>query len=234
MLSLNTGVLALAIIIAAAATASGWGMLHLSEHLSADAMAVVQGLLVISVFSERASAILNDVWLGEQKRETEHNIRLASSRLQAERTSLAAQRQAEHNLLIESLRAPDTAAFAEMKAQLAPASSSSGIAAKVDVLSDDIAAKSGQLSEIETKESQARLKLGLIAGVCISAVGFRVLESLFSGVSSLPAYQGFAFRILDILVTGSVIAGGTSGISSISNLLGTYFDLARQRAKASG
>ena len=222
------------ILIAALATGSGWGMLRLSEHISADASSLLQGLFVIIVFIERASAILNDVWLGEQKREMEHTIRLASHQLQVERVSLATQRQAENNLLIESMRAPNTAALNQIQAQLAPITISSQIAAKVDQLNADIADKSGQLIQIETKENRARLGLGLIVGVCISAVGLRVLESLFSAVPALTAYQGFAFRILDILITGAVIAGGTSGISAISNLLGTYFDATRQKAKTTG
>ena len=46
------------ILIAALATGSGWGMLRLSEHISADASSLLQGLFVIIVFIERASAIL--------------------------------------------------------------------------------------------------------------------------------------------------------------------------------
>ncbi len=81
-----------------------------------------------------------------------------------------------------------------------------------------------------TETKKIALRSGLALGVIVSAVGFRVLAEL---VSDLPSegFQGSAFALVDIFLTGAVIAGGADGIHKIANLYGDFMDSTSKRIK---
>ena len=86
------------------------------------------------------------------------------------------------------------------------------------------------LTETEAKQSQLRLQLGYLFAVLISAIGVRALEALIVP-NQLTGFQGYAFQAADILLTAGLIAGGSSGLSAISQLFGSYLAAARARAQ---
>ncbi len=82
------------------------------------------------------------------------------------------------------------------------------------------------------------LWLGLFIGILVSAVGIRALHKL---VASLPAegtVQAYVFNIVDIVLTGCLIAGGSDGIHKISELynsfIGSTTKIAEERGKKAG
>jgi hypothetical protein len=59
--------------------------------------------------------------------------------------------------------------------------------------------------------------LGLVSGIAISACGFRVLEPLVNTAAARDhTGQLLAFRMLDVLFSGGVIAGGSDGIHKLA------------------
>jgi len=57
-------------------------------------------------------------------------------------------------------------------------------------------------------------QIGLCFGLMVALVGFRILGSL---VQDLPfGWQGKAFTLLDILLTGSVLAGGSDAVNKLT------------------
>jgi hypothetical protein len=68
----------------------------------------------------------------------------------------------------------------------------------------------------EYEEDTRRLALGvaLLLGLATSTVGFRALSSLVAtgGFASLSNTQLEVFRVIDVFVTGALIAGGSSGL----------------------
>jgi hypothetical protein len=74
---------------------------------------------------------------------------------------------------------------------------------------------------------------GLALGFLVSGVGLRALEMLIDpALSGWSAGQASAFRLVDSLLTGGVIAGGSEGIHRIASVFDNFMSTAAKRAKA--
>jgi hypothetical protein len=69
----------------------------------------------------------------------------------------------------------------------------------------------------------------LLVGIGISAIGIRGLEPFFSLNNDL---QGSLFRLVDIILTGTLISGGTAGIHEILTSLTAFLDVTKVSAEA--
>jgi hypothetical protein len=77
---------------------------------------------------------------------------------------------------------------------------------------------------------------GLILGVIISAIGFRVLATLVAPdvAEKLKDYteaQSYFFNLFDILLTGGLIAGGSDGIHKVMDLYRVFMEGSSTRVK---
>ena len=59
---------------------------------------------------------------------------------------------------------------------------------------------------------------GLVLGVIISALGFRVLQTLIDTTSLTNGLQRSVFNFVDIILTGAVLAGGSDGIHKLAEV----------------
>ncbi|PCJ41595.1 MAG: hypothetical protein COA99_08815 [Moraxellaceae bacterium] len=77
------------------------------------------------------------------------------------------------------------------------------------------------------------LRLGLLFGLVISIAGVRSLGMLVDvkTLASLGGLQLALFHMVDVLLTGSVIAGGSDGIHKMTELYRSYMDVNVQRNK---
>jgi hypothetical protein len=81
---------------------------------------------------------------------------------------------------------------------------------------------------------QAALWAGLALGFLVSGVGVRALETLVDpALSGWSASQSAAFRLVDVLLTGGVIAGGSEGIHRIATVFDSFMSATAKRAKHS-
>jgi hypothetical protein len=96
-----------------------------------------------------------------------------------------------------------------------------------------------RLEEAKRQERQYRcvtrqvvLRIGLGLGLLVSAVGCRALEVLL-GPSPVgwSVAQGVAFRLVDVVLTGGVIAGGSEGIHRIATVFDNFMSATAKRAK---
>jgi hypothetical protein len=71
--------------------------------------------------------------------------------------------------------------------------------------------------------------LTLLIGIGISAIGIRGLEPFFSVNND---FQGSLFRLVDIVLTGTLISGGTAGIHEILTSLTAFLDVTKVSAEA--
>ncbi len=89
--------------------------------------------------------------------------------------------------------------------------------------------------ELDYKAVTQRNTLGaaVVLGSLISAVGFRSLGRLVESESlaSLSPWQQTTFAVVDVMLTGSVIAGGSEGIHKIINAMIRFFDLTSKRLR---
>lgn len=82
------------------------------------------------------------------------------------------------------------------------------------------------------KETTTRIAFlfGLSAGVLISIVGVRVLDPLTDFQSSAAGpTQAFVFKLLDIVLTGGLIGGGSDGIHKLVSVATDFLDKTREK-----
>lgn len=98
------------------------------------------------------------------------------------------------------------------------------------------ALEQAQLKKIEYKSQTQRIALwvGLILGLLISAVGIQALQTLvdINALNNLPKLQLTAFRLMDVLLTGSIIAGGSEGIHRLIKVYNSFMGAAANAANA--
>lgn len=75
--------------------------------------------------------------------------------------------------------------------------------------------------------------LALLMGLLVSGVGLRALEVFVDTSKVSPAYpnQLAFFRIIDILITGGLLAGGSDGIHKVTKLLDTFWQRSQENLK---
>jgi hypothetical protein len=103
-----------------------------------------------------------------------------------------------------------------------------------------LAAARAGLEEAKRQERQYRcvtrqivLWVGLGLGLLVSAVGCRALEVLVDpSVQQWSGAQVTAFRLVDVVLTGGVIAGGSEGIHRIATVFDNFMSATAKRAKA--
>jgi hypothetical protein len=97
----------------------------------------------------------------------------------------------------------------------------------------------GALEKARRQEQQYRcgtrqvaLWAGLGLGLLVSGVGLRALETLIDpALSGWSASQGAAFRLVDVVLTGGVIAGGSEGIHRVATVFDNFMNTTAKRAK---
>lgn len=73
----------------------------------------------------------------------------------------------------------------------------------------------------------------LALGLLVSGVGLRALETLVDpALNGWSLRQAAAFRLVDVLLTGGVIAGGSEGIHRITTVFDNFMSATANRAKA--
>ncbi|MCB9703760.1 MAG: hypothetical protein H6711_17825 [Myxococcales bacterium] len=77
------------------------------------------------------------------------------------------------------------------------------------------------------------LQLGFTFGVAVAAVGVRALEGVLDpgALAAVSQGQSVAFRAVDVLLTGGVIAGGSEAIHKVIQLFTTFMEATTQRVK---
>jgi len=92
--------------------------------------------------------------------------------------------------------------------------------AKAKGLMDTHAAARWELVAFRSETQVYTMRLGLILGLAISALGFRVMQQLVTAIPDANAFQAAAFRGLDVAITGGLLAGGSKGIHAITQAIG--------------
>lgn len=77
------------------------------------------------------------------------------------------------------------------------------------------------------------LRLGLLLGLLVSIAGVRSLGVLVdeTALAALGRVQLALFHVVDVLLTGGVIAGGSDGIHKMTELYRSYMDINVKRNK---
>jgi hypothetical protein len=184
---------------------------------------LLTGLFVIAAVSERAIAVLNDIWFGETRENQHELIRVKGKELDSVLSSSRAALDMHSKIAVEAARAGSVPALTAEIAAIT--SSNAGVpAARIEAICTDLAVQNQTLVTVDAKADRTRLSLAFVAGLLVAVVGVRVLDSLLEGTHP-PLFQ-----FVDIVLTAGVLAGGTTAINAISELLGGYLNASRKRA----
>ena len=95
--------------------------------------------------------------------------------------------------------------------------------------------ENAEQERMKYKSTTQRIALlaGLALGLLISAVGVRTLQTFADPIASqgLSRVQAVVFRIVDVLLTGGLIAGGSEGIHKIANIYNAFTEKAANKGK---
>jgi hypothetical protein len=98
------------------------------------------------------------------------------------------------------------------------------------------AVKTATQAQIDYRSDTRRIALwsALVMGLVVSAVGVRTLQTLVDTASlqSLGTYQRDAFLLLDVFLTGGLIAGGSEGIHKLTQVYSDFMDATSQKVKS--
>lgn len=206
------------IILATATIGEARVLVFKPDVLTKEIPSLLAGLIAIAAITERATAVINDIWFGPSRIEAEDDVRLVNRKVNDAETRV---QKVQETIAAEAARSGDSSLFTANASVLS--------AVPVAQLAGEIKSSDKKLAEVRAKETYARLSLAFVIAVIISAVGVRTLASLFQ-LDNLSRDQGGVFHTVDIVLTAGVLTGGTAGISAISELLGTYVNISRKRA----
>lgn len=118
-----------------------------------------------------------------------------------------------------------------LKDKISNLGSQSPAAGELKTLREDL--KNAMISQTTYRSQTQRIALytGLAVGIAIAAAGIRML-SLLVDLNTLSTFskgqRGF-FMLVDIILTGGLIAGGSDGIHKIANVYDNFMNSAAQK-----
>ena len=75
-----------------------------------------------------------------------------------------------------------------------------------------------ELSSYRSDTARQSVVLGMVIGVLLGLAGVQILGTLYD-VTYLEGTQKYLFKAMDILLTASLIAGGSNGVNQVTSLM---------------
>ena len=122
-------------------------------------------------------------------------------------------------------RGPDSAKYdLDLKHQKAKGS-------KSDLV--EIQSQEKKLLEYKQQTQRIAFASSVALGILISALGIRALEPFVDADSlfQLPDFQQSTFRLVDVLLTGTLLGGGADGLHKIIAAFTTFMDSSKDKAR---
>ncbi|ESW62866.1 hypothetical protein NKK52_31715 [Mesorhizobium sp. C277A] len=194
---------------------------------------LLASFLAIAAVTERATAVLTEIWFGEQRKQQEERVRVAGKDFNAKRVALEKALNTHEEVIKEAFRSSKPAAMAHAKdIVVGPDNLLAGAREQISNQGKVLETVNVDLAVTESKIDLERLALSFLISLAVSLVGVRVLAPMFAPMPS--GCQLAAFKAVDVLLTAGLLAGGTSAITAISDLLGSYMNASRKRAMENG
>lgn len=228
------GALAAALAAVLVATNVGFqGVGFKADLLTSVIPNLLASFLAIAAVTERATAVLNGIWFGEKRKQQEEMVRVAGKVFNANRVALEKALNTHEEIIKEAFRSSKPAAMAHAKdIVVGPDKLLAGAREQINRQGQVLETVNVDLAVTESKIDLERLALSFLISLAVSVVGVRVLAPMFVLMPS--GCQLAAFKAVDVLLTAGLLAGGTSAITAISDLLGSYMNANRKRAMENG
>jgi hypothetical protein len=173
-----------------------------------EVIQLLTGIALIALFLERALEVFITTWRGPGSSEKEQDVQKAKDEVE----KMLAEIEKSVGLSQMEMDAK--------KAQYAQALSGQQNADRI-------------LCIFKSQTKRIALWSSLIFGLGVSVVGVRSLEPLVNAeiFKSITDFQRAAFHIVDVLLTGGLIAGGSEGIHKITSIFTEFFEKTRSNIK---
>lgn len=102
---------------------------------------------------------------------------------------------------------------------------------KLSLLIDELEAVKKEQTEYMSDTQRIAVGITLAFGLLISAVGIRSLHIFVDAPNLTEGFQAVVFRLIDVFLTGGLIAGGSKGIHKLSQVFGNFMDTTAKRVK---
>ena len=89
---------------------------------------------------------------------------------------------------------------------------------------------SALLAKYRAETQVIALRAAVVLGLLTAAVGYRVLATIVDA-SVLGGAQAAGFALVDVLLTGGLLAGGSKGVHAMTQVFGNYLDTMAEGAK---
>jgi hypothetical protein len=89
-------------------------------------------------------------------------------------------------------------------------------------LHETVVAKEAELVDYRAETKKLALRVAVLLGLLVAATGFRTIETLVTSIGT--GFTGGLFRLLDLVMTGTVIGGGSEAIHRMISTATTYLD----------
>ncbi|MER9920545.1 MULTISPECIES: hypothetical protein [unclassified Mesorhizobium] len=194
---------------------------------------LLASFLAIAAVTERATAVLSEIWFGEERKQQEERVRVAGKVFNANRVALEKALNTREEVIKEAFRSSKPAAMAHAKdIVVGPDTMLAEAREQINHHGKVLETVNVDLAVTESKIDLERLALSFLISLAVSLVGVRILAPMFAPMPS--GCQLAAFKAVDVLLTAGLLAGGTSAITAISELLGSYMNASRKRAMENG
>ncbi len=92
--------------------------------------------------------------------------------------------------------------------------------------------KEAELNQFKRTTRTIAMWTGFILGMIVALAGIRALFPLVDahGFQTIPAWQQTLFRLLDVLITGGLLAGGSDGIHKLAEVYRAFMESTKQKA----
>jgi hypothetical protein len=188
-------------------------------------------LALISLFLERALEVFVNTWRGPREEELNNEIannkRVLEEKRDLRETKIEQPQgilKTTENEVIEKSRKVKE----EVAVETIPAETTK-LTAEVNTELIKLKTNEQLLSAYKSQTRKFAMWTALLVGWLISGVGVRSLDALVQPIqgSMYSGVQSLLLHVLDVFLTGGLIAGGSDGIHKITQLFGTYFDETR-------
>jgi len=88
-----------------------------------------------------------------------------------------------------------------------------------------------ELTKYKADTRKISLWVNLLAGFAVSVVGLHALEALANPaeIEKLSHYQALGFRVMDVLLTGSLLSGGAEGVGQVTAVFGNFINSSAEK-----
>ena len=104
---------------------------------------------------------------------------------------------------------------------------------KIETLQAELIELEQERAAYRTRTRSWAMWSGLLGGVLLSVAGLRTLQNLADpgSFAAIPEQQQHLLRVMDVFLTGGLIAGGSEGIHQITQVFKNYLGTSAANAK---